>query len=281
MSVVKRCGMLVLAIGMIAGACTRDDEVSTATLPSTVVASTVPATTAPPTTPTTAPPTTAPPTTAPPTTAPPTTPPVTTAPATVPPSTAPSTTAVLTVASLVLMSDGIGPFRFGVPGADLVAQLSGPLGPPSSDTTIDYPVPIDGRFARDEFGDEVFAHPVGRGTCFGNGLCVYSGGPTAADVAFVGWNFAGAVPPALTSPTGVTTGSRWSSFPTMTVGEGGCYQEGSGTIDGIELSIVSEGTPFGSFDAAGNYIAARPDPADAVVVNMQAGTQPGFPFIDC
>lgn len=271
---VKRCGALVLALGLVAGACTRDDEVSTATLPSTSVASTVPVTTAPPTTasPTTAPPTTAPPTTAPPTTAPP---------ATAPPPTAPPTTAALTVASLVLMSDGIGPFRFGASGADLVTQLSGPLGAPASDTTIDYPVALDGVYARDEFGDEVFVHPVGRGTCFGNGLCVYSGGPTAAEAVFVGWNFAGAVPPALTTPTGVTTGSRWSEFPTMTVGEGGCFQEGSGSIDGVVLSIVSEGVPFGSVDAAGNYVAARPDPADAVVVNMLAGDQPGFPFIDC
>jgi hypothetical protein len=274
MTKVKRCGTIVLAAGALVSACTRADDVTTATTPSTSAATTVPATTALPTTsaPTTVPATTAPATTVPPTTAPP---PPTTAPP--PPATAPP----LTVASLILMSDGIGPFRFGTPGADLVAQLTGMLGAPSSDATTDYPVPVDGGYARDSFGEEVFAHPVGRATCFGNGLCVYSGGPTGADVAFVGWNFAGAVPPALATPTGVTTGSRWSAYPTMTVNEGGCYQEGSGSVDGIALSIVSEGTPFGGFDAAGNYVVGRPDPADAVVVNMQAGTQPGFPFPDC
>lgn len=274
MTAVKRCAMAVLMVGLVAAACTRDDEITFSTAPSTSAASTVPATTVPPTT---IPPTTAPPTTAPPTAAPTTAPPATTA----PPTAAPTTPPPLTVASLVLMSDGIGPFRFGAPGADLVAQLGSVLGAPASDTTTDYPVVIDGGYARDAFGEEVFAHPVGRATCFGNGLCVYAGGPTATDVAFVGWNFAGAVPPALTSPTGVTTGSRWSAFPTMTVDEGGCYSEGTGSIDGISLSIVSEGVPFGAFDAAGNYVAGRPDPAAAVVVNMQAGIQPGFPFIDC
>lgn len=273
MTAVKQCAAAVLALGLVAGACTREDEIAT---PVATSVTTVPSTTVPPTT---VPPTTVPGTTVPPTT-PPSAPP-TTAPPTVPPTAAPTTPPPLTVASLVLMSDGIGPFRFGASGSDLVAQLGTVLGAPASDATIDYPVAVDGGYARDASGEEVFAHPVGRATCFGNGLCVYAGGPTATDVAFVGWNFAGAVPPALTSPTGVTTGSRWSAFPTMTVDEGGCYSEGTGSVDGISLSIVSEGAPFGAVDAAGNYVAGRPDPADAVVVNMQAGIQPGFPFIDC
>jgi hypothetical protein len=181
----------------------------------------------------------------------------------------------------VLQSDGVGPFRFGAPGAEVVTQIAVPLGDPSSAETVDYPVAIDGRYARDASGEEVFAYPVGRTTCFANGLCLYSGGATASALAFVGWSFANRVPPTLATASGATSGSRWSAFPTMTVNEGGCFQDGTGSIDGVALKIRSEGAPFSSVDPAGNVVLGRPDPAAAVVVGLEAGQFPGFPAIDC
>jgi hypothetical protein len=200
--------------------------------------------------------------------------------------TVPATTTTTTIAPLrpeavVLRSDGLGPLAFGVGDAELVNRLAEALGAPSSDEVIEYPVPFEGQFATDEFGDEVFAHPVGRETCFVNGLCAYAGGPTAESLAFVGWSFVGDAPPALVTPSGVTVESRWADFPTMTVDEGGCFSLGTGSIDGILLAIQSEGALFGDFDEDGNYIPGRPDPADALVVSLEAGTPPRFPFLDC
>ena len=200
---------------------------------------------------------------------------------TVPATTTTTTIGPLRPEALVLRSDGIGPLAFGVADAELVNRLAEALGAPASDELIDYPVPFEGQFATDEFGDEVFAHPVGRETCYGNGLCAYAGGPSSGALTFVGWSFVGDAPPALVTPSGVTVDSRWADFPTMTVDEGGCYSLGTGSIDGIPLAIESEGALFGEFDEDGNYTPGRPDPADAVVVSLEAGTPPRFPFLDC
>jgi hypothetical protein len=183
--------------------------------------------------------------------------------------------------TLVLRTDGLGPLRFGVADAELVNRVAEALGAPLSDELIEYPVPFEGQFATDEFGDEVFAHPVGRESCFANGLCTYAGGAAGNALTFVGWTFTGDAAPLLVTPSGVTVGSRWADFPTMIVDTGGCFTLGTGSVDGIVLAIQSEGALFGDFDDDGNYIPGRPDPADAVVFSLEAGTPPRFPLIDC
>jgi hypothetical protein len=127
----------------------------------------------------------------------------------------------------------------------------------------------------------VFAHQYGRATCFGNGLCVFAGGASPTAMRFVGWGYAGELTPVLHTPSGVTVGSRWADFPTMSVQTGGCFSEGYGSVDGVDLAIHSEGVPFGDIDDAGNYVAGRPDPADAFVTDLTAGDLPAFPAIDC
>ncbi len=200
---------------------------------------------------------------------------------TLPGPTTTTTIAPLRPESLVLGSAGIGPVAFGASDTVLVNSVGQALGAPISDELIAYPVPFDGQFATDEFGDELFAHPLGRETCYPNGLCTYAGGPASGPLAFVGWTFSGDAPPALVTASGVTVESRWADFPTMTVDTGGCYSLGTGSVDGILLTILSEGAPFGEFDDDGNYFPGRPDPADAVVVNLEAGTPPRFSFADC
>jgi hypothetical protein len=183
--------------------------------------------------------------------------------------------------AVVLRPDGLGRLAFGGPAAAVVDGLAAQLGAPIVDETEQYPVRTDEGFAIDEFGDVVFAHPVGRAVCFENGLCAQFGGTDAGSLAFVGWTYAGVDEPALTTPSGATTESRWSDFPAMTVDDGGCFSEGTGRIDGVELVLVSEGAPFGDIDEDGNMAAGDPTPAEVLVVNMQAGTLPFFPFVDC
>lgn len=206
--------------------------------------------------------------------------PTTAAPA-APASGAPTTSVALTSASLVLRSDGIGPIGFGTADVSTIARLTGVLDDPVSDDTDHYPVPIDSRYATDASGEEVFAYPYRRTTCYANGLCVFAGGATSSAMAFVGWDYVGDLEPALHTTSGVTVGSTWAEFPTMTVPIGGCYSEGAGSIDGIDLGIHSEGTPFGGVDDDGNFVVGRPDPADAIVTVLSIGDLPGFPALDC
>ncbi len=273
----KRAWRLALAIviGSTVTACTRDEEdsASTTALPASSPAATVATTAAPATTPPTMTPVTTPPvrTTAPANTAP--APPVTTLP---PASTTPSAPAELT-----LLSDGIGPLRFGADEGDAMSVFSATLGGPASSTATSYPVPIDGMFATDEFGEERFAFTAGSSACFTNGLCAHFGGSVAGSLTFVGWSQAGE-PGALATPAGITVGSRWSDYvASMTVGEGGCYSDGSGSTAGVYLYVRSEGTPFLSIADDGSEVIARPDPADVVVTALEAGDQPFFAFADC
>lgn len=187
--------------------------------------------------------------------------------------------AQLTAEALVLRSDGLGPFAFGVPADGLVVRLAPVLGEPVIDETLEYPLPAEGGFAVDEFGDEVFAHRWSRSTCFENGLCVQFGGDAEANVTFVGWIYGGIGE--LATASGVTTESRWADFPAMTVYEGGCFSDGTGTIEGIDLSLASDGELFADFDDDGNMIPGSPDPADVFVVELRSGTLPVYPFLDC
>lgn len=215
-------------------------------------------------------PTTAPPTTTPPTTAPPTT-------------VAPSTTAApLTPADLVLRSTGIGPLEFGATVETVLALLTPVLGALAVDESAEYPFePTPGQFESAE-SDYGFDYPFERYVCFTNSLCITFGGPNTASLAFVGWAVNDAVPPLLTTAAGIGVDSRWADFTgAMEVQEGGCYNSGSGTTDGIRLALVSTGDMFGSWDADGNYILGTPDPADVVVGSIYSGQLRLMLFGDC
>ena len=67
----------------------------------------------------------------------------------------------------------------------------------------------------------------------------------------------------------------------MDVEPGGCYTVGSGTVDGIRLTLSSTGTPFSEFDAGGNYVAHLPEPENTTVTWMETGEVPVFLYGDC
>lgn len=257
-------------------ACGGDDDTATAT---TAPATVAPSTAAPATTALTTAPPTPPATTSPATSAPATAPPTTVAPATTaPPPTAPP---VLTPADLTLLSDGVGPLRFGDTETDVIGRLTAALGAPTSTAATAYPVAVDGVYAIDEFAEERFVQPAGSAACFANGLCVYFGGPAAGSLLLTGWAQDDA-PGALATPEGITVGSRWSDHvAAMTVEEGGCYSGGSGSTAGIFLWVWSEGTPFLEVLDDGTQVTHLPDPADVVVTSLQSGDMPYFPFLDC
>lgn len=265
---------LVGLVAMSLAACGRNDDPATATTapssvaPSTAAPATTPATTAPPTTATSAP-----------AAAPPTAPPTTVAPVTtMPPPTAPTS---LTAADLTLLSDGIGPLRFGDPEAAVINGLTVALGAPISTAATAYPVAVEGVYATDEFGEERFVQPAGSGACFANGLCVYFGGPAAGSLLLTGWA-QGDAPEPLATPEGITVGSRWSDhFAAMTVDEGGCYSDGTGSTAGIFVWVRSEGTPFLEVLDDGTPVTHLPDPADVVVTGLESGDLPYMPFVDC
>ena len=267
----------VVAGGLIGASCGSDagtratnrDGVATTTEVTTLTtsAATVPSEPA-----TTVPPTTAPPTTVPATTAPPTAAPTTVA-STAPPTTAAATTTTVAgPASLVLRASGIGPFDLGQPVDPVYNGVIARLGEPTSDVSRAYPTVNSGgsgfSSADDSYG---FAHQFGREICWANGLCISFGSSNADSLTLVGWSYAGAAPPTLVTAAGVTVGSRWSDFPVISVEPGGCYSQGGGTVDGVGLDLSSSGTPFGSYDDAGNYIAAVPAPADVTVQQMFVG----------
>ena len=193
--------------------------------------------------------------------------------------TAPSTTVPAPVV-LTLRGDGIGPLDFGAAIADVLDVLSTSFGPASSDESTEYPNDDGfGNFQTPD-GEFGFSARFGRTVCWAFEFCSQFGGDTGADF-FTGWTYGEASGTTLSSTSGVTNGSRWSDFPTMVVDAGGCYTVGSGSIDGIQLTLVSDEIAFGSFDDLGNYIEAVP-PAEQVSVSyMQTGSVPSFLFGDC
>lgn len=179
-----------------------------------------------------------------------------------------------------LRGDGLGPFAFGIPTADVIDALTTAFGPASSDESTEYP--IDDGFgsfqtADGEFG---FVAPFGRTLCWAFEFCVEFGGSSAA-TDFVGWSYGEDSGTTLSSTSGVTIGSRWSDYPAMNVHSGGCYSIGYGDIEGITLTLQSDDVQFTSFDDLGNYVEAVPPPEQVSVVFMQGGDTPVFLFGDC
>ncbi len=201
--------------------------------------------------------------------------PDTTAATTIPPTTVPAPIV------FTLRGDGIGPFSLGIPAGELIDAMTTQFGPASSDTGAEYPTvdPLGGYTSAD--GEMGFFAPFGRTVCWSFQFCAEFGGADAATQTFVGWTYGEATGATLAATSGVTIGSRWSDFPAMVVDSGGCYTVGSGTIDGISLTLQSDVIAFGSFDDLGNYIVAVPPTEQVAVTFMQTGVVPAFLFGDC
>ena len=109
---------------------------------------------------------------------------------------------------------------------------------------------------------------------------MYFGGPAPDALTFVGWLQADA-PGALGTRTGITVGSRGSDHAgEMVVYEGGCFTTGGGDADGVDLFLISDGTPFLEF-VADEYVVNTPDLSEVTVLQLSAGEQPFFLFDDC
>jgi len=67
----------------------------------------------------------------------------------------------------------------------------------------------------------------------------------------------------------------------ITPGQGGCFLNSSGSIDGVLVSVVSAGATFGSFDDAGNFVPGDPNPADVSVTGLDTGDYPFDTNADC
>ncbi|MGB8859772.1 MAG: hypothetical protein WCC60_10980, partial [Ilumatobacteraceae bacterium] len=202
-------------------------------------------------------------------------------------STSTSTTSLATTstqsepAAFVLRSDGLGSFDLGSDAADVIDGLGVQLGGPATDETTDYPAADGlGQYTTAD-GETGFGAPVGRTVCWMMNLCVHFGGASAASLSLTGWTYSNDQFGTLRSAAGVTIGTRWSDVPSIHVEPGGCYSVGSGDVDGIRVTLESSGEPFGSFDAAGNYVATLPAAADVTVIAMEAGSVPVFLYGDC
>jgi hypothetical protein len=180
-----------------------------------------------------------------------------------------------------LRGDGIGPFDLGIAASVLIDAMTTQFGPASSDESAEYPTDdtFGGYTSAD--GETGFVSPFGRTVCWSFVFCAEFGGADASTLSFVGWTYGEESGATLASTSGVTIGSRWSDFPAMTVDSGGCYQSGSGSIDGITLTLLSDEIAFGSYDDSGNYIVAVPPPEQVAVTYMQTGDIPSFLSGDC
>jgi len=198
---------------------------------------------------------------------------------TAPPETAPPDDDVVDLA-LVLRDDGLGPLPFGTSVVAALDLLTDQLGVPVSDLVREYPVEDGGSYL-DEFGDFSFDHPFGRQTCFSNELCVESGGPTPAELAFVGWSQGESETSPLATAASVTVGMRLDSVDSVRIDPGGCFAFGTGSIDGIALQLQSFGEPFTEVADDGAVVAGRPSASEIEVVGLSAGASPEFLHGDC
>lgn len=195
--------------------------------------------------------------------------------------TAETTTTVPALEPLVLRSDGIGPFRLGDLGEEVANGLIARLGASASDVMVEYPVADGiGRYTTVD-GEMGFVAPLGRSVCWANGLCAEFGGVTVVSTSFTGWTYRDDDTGSLLSSSGVTVGTRWSDAPAINAEPGGCYSVGGGDVDGIRLTLSSDGVPFSSFDDLGNYVANLPPPAQVTVIWMETGENPQFLYGDC
>jgi hypothetical protein len=178
--------------------------------------------------------------------------------------------------NLVLRSNGLGGAVLGDTPATVVGVISPVLGPPTWTSDEAFPDPYDSPgwyFNPDSYN--AFTYPYGREICWGGeSVCATFGGPNAAALTFVGWDYYGAENARLIDTNGLGIGSRGSNFPgaiTM-IPDNGCYVYSVGeAASGITLGLVSDGQPFATVDGAGNVIGHRPPQSDVFVEAMYTG----------
>lgn len=181
-----------------------------------------------------------------------------------------------------LQPNGIGGHEFGGPTPDeLIAELSGFLGSPTSVVSSDYPDGSSG-FYENADAESGFAYPSGRTACFSNALCVEFGGADPSSLRFVGYRQTEGAG-SLTTASGVTAGTPGSAFPAAFVVEpGGCYSTGTGTADGVSVFLRSDGEVFGFYDeVTATFVAQAPPVDDIVVLSVFGGDEPYFLYDDC
>lgn len=204
------------------------------------------------------------------------------APTTTTPATTIAPTTVPAPVVLTLRGDGIGPFDFGVAASDVTDAITAQFGPATSDESLEYPADDGFGGFQDISGEFGYFAQYGRTVCWSIQFCAEFGANDPTALLFAGWTYSEESGASLASTSGVTIGTRWSEAPaTMSVFPGGCYSVGDGEVDGILLTLVSEGDLFSSFDDLGNYIEGTPAPQDVTVTYMRAGQVPAFLFGDC
>lgn len=196
-------------------------------------------------------------------------------------SVADTSTTVAADTTLLLRDNGIGSFDLGAEVGPVVEGLTAALGAPTRDETVDYPVADGlGEYTTAD-GDVGFVAPMGRTVCWSISLCAEFGGGSAASMSFTGWTYSNDPTMSLFSESGGSVGVRWIDLPALQVDEGGCYSSGSGTIDGIRVSLESVGEPFSSFDDSGNYVTNVPAADDVTITSMETGKAPIYLYGDC
>jgi hypothetical protein len=170
----------------------------------------------------------------------------------------------------------------------VIGGLTNVLGAPSRDEQNEYPNP-NGRGGYLDDDLMAFGYPYGRTVCWSDGeLCVHFGSEMPDDLRFVGWQQD--QPSDIATSSGVAVGTRQSDRPdAFELEEGGCYYEGYGLVEGIRVTVHSDGVPFleiveeADEDGSISYtpVYRMPNPADVVVRRLETGQMPWFSENDC
>ena len=187
-------------------------------------------------------------------------------------------------ADLVLRPNGVGGAPFGRDAASTMSYITSGLGPAVSDDSHSYPVPNSFGGFETADGSIGFAHPFGREVCFSNRFCASFGGSTATDLRFVGYRQTQSPTPgtSLRTERGATVGDRGDTSPgIVTVDRGGCFSFGGGTVDGIDVTMRSDGLPFLEVTSDGGFVLNTPPLSDVVILAFYAGDLPVALEGDC
>jgi hypothetical protein len=182
---------------------------------------------------------------------------------------------------LILIFDGILPFRFGDRDVDIVPALTELLGAPTQDELREYPDADQGAFF-DPTGEESFVARFGRAVCYPNSLCVQFGAGAPETLIFTGWRIDATSQ--LTTDDGMAIGSTLAEFTDVITFDPAvsCFQVVDGSAAGIDVTLLSDDGDFATPAPDGEGLElGDPDPAKVTVVEMRAGQLPVSVFADC